>query len=70
MHYIHQNPMKANLVKKMEDWDYSSFKDYCGLRNGTLCNKELAVQLLDLNLKTFYNDSYQLISDDEINQLI
>ena len=45
-HYIHQNPMKANLVKKMEDWDYSSFKDYCGLRNGTLSNKELAIQLL------------------------
>jgi len=69
MHYIHQNPMKANLVKKMEDWDYSSFKDYCGFRNGTLCNKELAAQLLDINMKTFYNDSYQLISDDEINNL-
>ena len=34
MHYIHQNPMKANLVKKIEDWPYSSFRDYCGLRTG------------------------------------
>jgi len=24
--YIHQNPMKAGLVKKMEDWEFSSFK--------------------------------------------
>ena len=70
IHYIHQNPMKANLVKRMEDWDYSSFKDYCGLRNGTLCNKELAVQLLDINPETFYTDSYQLVSDNEINNLL
>ena len=41
IHYIHQNPLKAKLVKKMEDWDYSSFKDYCGLRKGTLCNKDI-----------------------------
>lgn len=38
--YIHQNPVKANLVKRAEDWDYSSFKDYCGLRNGKLINRE------------------------------
>jgi putative transposase len=23
--YIHQNPLKANLVNKLEDWQYSSF---------------------------------------------
>jgi REP element-mobilizing transposase RayT len=61
-HYIHQNPMKAGLVTKMEDWDYSSFKDYCGLRNGKLCNKSLAFQLLDLDTKTFYSDSYGVIN--------
>lgn len=69
MHYIHQNPVKANLVKKMEDWDYSSFKDYCGLRNGSLCNKESAVRLLAINLDTFYTDSYQFISDHEMDNL-
>jgi len=69
MHYIHQNPIKAKLVKRLEDWEYSSFKDYCGFRNGTLCNKMLAANLLDMNLKTFYGDSYKLISNDEINNL-
>ena len=24
-HYIHQNPLKAALVKRLEDWEYSSF---------------------------------------------
>jgi hypothetical protein len=33
-HYNHQNPMKAGLVRKMEDWNYSSFRDYAGFRNG------------------------------------
>jgi REP element-mobilizing transposase RayT len=65
-HYIHQNPLKAKLVTKMEDWPYSSFKDYLGVRNGTLCNKQLASELLDLAPKTFYEDSYKVIDDDDL----
>ena len=45
-HYIHQNPVKANLCKRAEDWRYSSAKDYTGLRNGTLSNQALTKQLL------------------------
>jgi putative transposase len=45
-HYIHQNPVKAGLVSKAEDWPYSSASDYAGLRNGTLCNKDLLDRLL------------------------
>jgi hypothetical protein len=67
--YIHQNPMKAKLVEKMEDWPYSSFRDYCGIRNGTLCNKELAVKLLGLNMEVFYEDSYRIINADDLNML-
>ena len=61
LNYIHQNPMKAKLVDRMEDWLYSSFRDYCGLRNGTLCNKKLAIRLLGINMKSFYVDSYKMI---------
>src|SRR6266487_3417053 len=43
-HYIHQNPLKAGLVEKLEDWEFSSFKDYAGLRNGTLIDKFLATK--------------------------
>jgi putative transposase len=45
-HYIHQNPVKANLSRTPEDWQYSSARDFAGLRNGTLCNQELAKGLL------------------------
>lgn len=48
-HYIHQNPVAANLVLFPEQWEYSSYPDYMGLRNGTLCNKQKAIELLELN---------------------
>lgn len=61
-HYIHLNPIRAGLVSKNEDWHYSSYRDYNGLRNGTLCNKELAISLLQLD-----SDSLKVgrIFDDE-----
>lgn len=41
--YIHQNPVKANLVKKPEDWEFSSYREYCGLRTEDgLINLDLA----------------------------
>jgi putative transposase len=39
--YIHQNPVRAKLVNKIDDWEYSSYKDYIGIRNGTLPKKDL-----------------------------
>jgi hypothetical protein len=66
LHYIHQNPMTAKLVRKMEDWPYSSFSEYCGMQKEALCNKELASGLLGFDMKTFYEDSYKMIGIDEL----
>ena len=63
MHYIHQNAWRAGLVKRIEDWKYSSFLDYSGLRNGTLCNKKILLELTGYDLTTFYKDSYETIQD-------
>jgi putative transposase len=62
-HYIHQNPLTAKLVNKLEEWKYSSFYDYAGLRNGTLCDRELAKQLIGFNPDNFIAESYALIDD-------
>jgi putative transposase len=43
--YIHQNPMKAGLVKSENDWEFSSARDYAGFRNGQLVNKKKAKEL-------------------------
>lgn len=39
--YIHQNPVYSGLVKYAEDWEYSSYRDYLGVRNGKLIDYEL-----------------------------
>lgn len=39
--YIHLNPVKADLVDQPEDWMFSSYRDYIGLRNGRLPKKEM-----------------------------
>jgi putative transposase len=34
--YIHMNPVTAGLVTRPEGWAFSSYRDYVGLRDGTL----------------------------------
>lgn len=63
-HYIHQNPLKARLVSKMEEWEHSSFKDYLCLRKSTLCNIALAKEKLSINFDRLYEESYQVIDLD------
>ena len=64
--YIHQNPFKATLVQQIDEWVFSSFRDYVRLRNGTLCNKERAVELLDIDLQSYHQLVYDVIPDDDI----
>ena len=45
-HYIHDNPSAAKLCELPEQWEFSSARDYKGIRNGTLCNQILAKKLL------------------------
>jgi REP element-mobilizing transposase RayT len=68
-HYIHQNPMTAGLCKKMEDWEFSSFLDYCGLRNGLLVNKRMAYELIGVSQKDFYKESYMVMDDSKVKFL-
>jgi len=45
--YIHQNPVKAKLVKSITDWEYSSAQDYFGERNGKLINRKVAEEYVN-----------------------
>ena len=47
-HYLHRNPVNSNLVKEPGQWPYSSYLDYSGFRNGTLCDKELFFSITGL----------------------
>lgn len=69
--YIHQNPIKARLVSKIENWEFSSFPDYIGLRRGTLCNKSEAFRILNLpkDKEAFYKLSYVRIKMKELENV-
>jgi putative transposase len=68
-YYIHQNPLKANLVQNLMDWPYSSYPDYYGYRSGTICNKALAMRLLSLSGNDLHPGS-EIELDDSMIKLI
>ena len=45
--YIHNNPVKAGLVKTPADWEFSSARDYAGLRNGKLIQRKITEKYVD-----------------------
>jgi len=49
--YIHKNPVQSGLVNRPEDWEFSSYPDFLGLRNGKLVNRELALRILMIEKK-------------------
>ena len=46
--YIHQNPIKAGLVRRYEDWEFSSFNEYSAIKENRICNISLAYSLLGI----------------------
>jgi putative transposase len=43
--YIHQNPVNARLVKQAEDWEFSSYAYYLGIRENSIICKTAAKEL-------------------------
>ena len=41
--YLHLNPVMAGLVERPEDWEFSSCREYIGLRAGTLPKPEIVL---------------------------
>ena len=70
-HYIHQNPLKAKLVSRIEDWPYHSFNEYMGTVKG-FCNTELAKEILTIPAQPdlFYKESYDVINERSIPDLL
>lgn len=69
MKYIHQNPKKANLVYRMEDWKYSSFCGYMGMDTHLQCNKILLAELAGVTERDFYTESDRLINEEELGEI-
>ncbi len=57
--YIHQNPKVAGLVKRAEDWAYSSYPDYIGVRQGNLIDPNSVLSQFSSR------DEYRLFVEDQ-----
>ena len=42
--YIHLNPVSADLVDRAEDWEFSSYRNYIGLRREEMVNSDTILQ--------------------------
>ena len=42
--YIHANPVKDGLVPLPEEWEYSNYLEWMGLRDGTLVKREFILE--------------------------
>jgi putative transposase len=67
--YIHQNPVNAGLVNKMKDWEYSSYRDYAGFRNGTLVNKTVAHEILNYDKESFEIQSFAILKEKDLKNI-
>ena len=45
--YIHLNPVKAGLVSKPQDWEYSSYRQYLSSINKSYIDSSLTLQFFD-----------------------
>jgi len=68
-YYVYRNPLTAIYVTNIKDWPYSSFPDYYGYRNGSICNKNLALDLLSLSNYDFKNEEVVSLNNKIISKL-
>ena len=47
--YIHNNPQKAGIVETLEDWEFSNYLEWIGIRKGKLFDDEI--------LKTYFENA-------------
>ena len=65
--YIHLNPLKAGLVLSSEEWEFSSYLEYTGLRQGTLPKPNIVMDYFENpnDYKDFVEDGNDFPDDLE-----
>jgi putative transposase len=58
--YVHQNPLRAKKVERLEDWQYSSYLDIAGMRSGKIPDKEFYKQYFT-NANDFVKYSKEIV---------
>jgi putative transposase len=66
LNYIHQNPLRSGLVSIIEDWEYSSFREYMRTEISGICDLTLARKLIEIpdEPDQFYRMSNDIMKDE------
>ncbi len=68
--YIHANPVTAKLVGKPEDWEFSSYRDYVGLRNESFIRPEFILEQYGVERYREFVEAYQPTDTKSIQHLL
>ena len=68
--YIHQNPLTNGLVDRLEDWEFSSFREYALKGHPSICNQKLAEEVVQFDRGNFFNQSYSAIDELKLKSLM
>jgi putative transposase len=66
--YIHLNPLKAGLVRNLNDYQFSSYFDYVGARKSRLCSTDFILSALNDEKGTyldFLKSSHAIMHEKE-----
>lgn len=67
--YIHQNPLRAGLVDRLEDWEFSSFREYLNNSEDPLINQQLAHEWINYDKENFYEQSSSALNEDLLSNI-
>jgi REP element-mobilizing transposase RayT len=69
--YIYLNPLKAGLAVKAEDWAFSSYRDYIGIRAGTLPKPAIVLsQFVSVQAYRRFVENYSPKDESIISRLL
>jgi len=63
--YIHQNPLKANIVKRVADYKWSSYKDYINCYNGQTTKIDPGLIMSYFTTQDSFEDFMNKANDDK-----
>jgi REP element-mobilizing transposase RayT len=64
--YIHANPRSAGIVFSLDEWKWSSYLDYAGLRSGTISDKKIL--LSHFNSPEHYKSWVDKVAEEKIER--
>ena len=65
--YIHYNPVAVGLVSKPEDWEFSNYREWIGLKRSKLCDYDLIYEHFDSDVE--YKNMMKDYSDNKVFEI-